>query len=546
MTRAAHWLSLLVALLVLVWVDRHQWFGADQWAFLLKRGLVTRGGSQGLLQPHNEHWVTIPILGYRLLFIVFGVKTYLPYALVTILVDLAIAHLLWRLLLRVGVSPWLSVVACGLFAILGVAWQDLTSAFQWAFIGPLVLGLAALLVTPTRGALGRRDVLVVALLTVNLLVSGLSLVMVIIVCITVALRRGIRAAIAVGIVPALLYLLWYLAYGRHAVAAGTLPLRTALQVAPNFTWQGLLSAVDGAIGLAAIGPVVLALLAIWEVRRARPDQEPWPLVLSTSSGAVIFLFLTALRRAGLGVGEAQSSRYTYVVVALLLPAAALATDQLLRRSNLRVAAVVALGLALLLVQLSTLTSSANAAAVVAQEEKHRTLGAAVLARQHAKVVSPYVIPATSPQLTFAGVRELVRDGRLPGNVAATAVDVLTAREYLQTSLDTKALVSTTSPPTVTAVTGAQLSARPGCADVLAESSTPAITLRLHGPAALTIRSGYGGALGLTLRADGATGRSRVFVLPAQKDRILSVIGVPADLILTPPATGTTTVCGLAP
>jgi hypothetical protein len=51
----AHGFSLLIAFVVLVWVDRHQWFGFDQWACLLTRGLIARNGNLGLLQPHNEH-----------------------------------------------------------------------------------------------------------------------------------------------------------------------------------------------------------------------------------------------------------------------------------------------------------------------------------------------------------------------------------------------------------------------------------------------------------------------------------------------------------
>ena len=38
-----------------------------------------------LLRPHNEHWSTLPILVYRVLWQLFGLRTYVPYQLVALL-----------------------------------------------------------------------------------------------------------------------------------------------------------------------------------------------------------------------------------------------------------------------------------------------------------------------------------------------------------------------------------------------------------------------------------------------------------------------------
>src|SRR4029079_15106616 len=116
----AHWLTLFVAFLILVWVNRHQWFNVDEWGFLVDRGVFPKGDDVSIFFPHNEHWSTIPVLGYRLLFSVFGVQTYLPYLVVLFLFHLLIVHLLWRLLLRIGVEVWLATLTAGLFAVLGV------------------------------------------------------------------------------------------------------------------------------------------------------------------------------------------------------------------------------------------------------------------------------------------------------------------------------------------------------------------------------------------------------------------------------------------
>ena len=543
----AHGLTLVAAFVVLLWIDRHQWFNADEWAFILRRG-VPGPSNYNLLVPHNEHWTTIPILGYRLLFTVFGVRTYLPYTVVLIIVTLGITHLLWRVLRRIGVSPLLNVVVCALFAVLGVAWQDYTSAFQLTLIGPLLTGLAALLLSPTQGRLGRRDAVVVLLLLAGLMFSGLGVVMVFVVALATALRRGLRAGAAIAVVPAVVYGAWYLKYGRYGTTVGHQPLRTALQAAPGFMWQGFLTAVDGATGLSGIGAVLLVLLAVWVVRRARPTAEPWPLILSTAAGAVLFFFLTALERSGVGLVEAQQSRYTYVVIALLLPAAALALDQLLGTTGLRVPIILLSGLALLLVQLSTLNSHATQSGVLVQERKHRIMAAAVLADDHAAVLSMYVVPNNDPQVSLAELDRLARHGELPGNVVVTPSDVLTAREYLQVVPGGRARVVPSGPPGVVSLRGGSLapSSRPSCLQVTAESNQPTIELGLAGPTNLQLESDYGGAMPLAL-VDGANrGRSRVLNLPAGQPQTLSVGEVPAELELTLPPTGATTICRLAP
>ncbi len=102
----------------LVWVNRNQWFSGDEWDLLVRRGIV---GSHALniFEPHNEHWVSIPILVYRALFSIFGVRTYYPYLLLMIAVQVLVAHLLWRLMLRVGVDALIATAASAIFVVIG-------------------------------------------------------------------------------------------------------------------------------------------------------------------------------------------------------------------------------------------------------------------------------------------------------------------------------------------------------------------------------------------------------------------------------------------
>ena len=110
-----------------------------------------------LFAPHFEHWITLAVLVYRALYSVFALHSYVPYTLVLIAVQVAVAHALWRLLLRVGVNAGFATGVAAIFAVLAIGWENLSTAFQITIIAPVALGFAALLFMPERGPFRRRD-----------------------------------------------------------------------------------------------------------------------------------------------------------------------------------------------------------------------------------------------------------------------------------------------------------------------------------------------------------------------------------------------------
>ena len=48
------------------------WFWADDWDFLANR---TGGNLGDLFRGHYQHWVTLPVLAYRLLWSIFGIRS---------------------------------------------------------------------------------------------------------------------------------------------------------------------------------------------------------------------------------------------------------------------------------------------------------------------------------------------------------------------------------------------------------------------------------------------------------------------------------------
>ena len=117
---------------------RAEWFYLDEWDFLARRKATNVAS---LFRPHNEHWATIPILIYRSFYWAFGLRAYLPYRLVVVAFYLAASALLYVVIRRAGVNPWIATAAASAFALFGVGWENAIKPFEMTFTGAFVFGL---------------------------------------------------------------------------------------------------------------------------------------------------------------------------------------------------------------------------------------------------------------------------------------------------------------------------------------------------------------------------------------------------------------------
>ncbi len=273
-----------------------------------------------------------------------------------------------------------------------------------------------------------------ALLVVGIMCSGTGVTMTMVVGIAALLRRGWKLAFVDVSVPAAVYLVWYVTWGTEGQRnkSSTADAITGL---PGFVWRAVTDAIGGFFRVDLLGPVVLVLLVAWLVWRAKPRLEPWPLVLACSTGAILGSALTGIRRAGTDGG---ASRYAYIVVVLLLPALALALQDVVgpfvRRHGRPVAyAAAAVLVAFTVVQVVGLNDEVSSEIFVG-EMRPRTLGTAVLLRDRAPIIADTlfgIIAEPSPKT----IARLEAQGDLPSLDSVDHDDVLTAAEYVQMTVD---------------------------------------------------------------------------------------------------------------
>lgn len=317
LTDGSHWVDraaiagFLVAALVagrlLLHLGRGLTFFYDEWDWIFDR----RSGSvEPFLEDHNGHLSLLPMVTYRLLFAVVGLRSYLPYRLVVIAVHVACAAAVF-VYCRRRVGPPVALAASVVVLFLGSAWQDLLWPFQLGFLGSVLFGVLALHFLDEQA--GRRDLLVALCLLLSIASSGIGVPVLLAVTAELVLRRAWRRQAVVIGPPALAYGLWSLAYGASQVD------RSNVSRVPRYVFD---AAAGAAAGLGDLSPsggrvlvvgLVLALVAFVVVHRRLPPRVAALLVAGGS-----YWGLTALSRAH--ADEPAASRYLYFggVVLLLL------------------------------------------------------------------------------------------------------------------------------------------------------------------------------------------------------------------------------------
>lgn len=320
--------TIVSAFPALMWLGRAQWFFLDEWDFLADRRLDS---ANELLRPHNEHWSTLPVISYRILWNLLGVRNYEPYQALVVAAHLAVAALLWLVMRRARVDGWLAILVVVPFIFLGSGAQNIVWAFQIGFVGSIMFGLVHLVLADHDGPIGGRDRWGILAGILSVMCSGIGVVMVAIVGLAVVLRRGWRtAAIHVGSLGAL-YLLWYATIARHHTSGGSAGPRQIVEFTSRAATETLTDyGQSQVVGVLVAGLLLAGLAIVWRAR----DTEDFPTLcapLALAAGAVVLLVLTGWGRAE-EFGTAIPSRYVHMGIAFVTPLLGVAVHAAARRS----------------------------------------------------------------------------------------------------------------------------------------------------------------------------------------------------------------------
>jgi hypothetical protein len=305
-------------------------FWADEWDFLATR---TGGDLGDLIRPHVVHLSTLPILTYRMLWWLVGIRAYWPYRLVIVVLHLVGALLVRAVMRRAGVRPWTATVVASVLVLFGSGYENILWPFQMTQVGSLVFGFAHLLLADHDGPFDRRDWAGLLAGLAAILCSAVGITTVLIVGFATLIRRGPRLAVAHVMPLEGLYLLWLATVARADYDRSRRGSPTMHQVASfvegmitnTFRALGQRPAVGIALGVVLITGLVIA----WYPLTAREFRTRASLPVALLLGTLGFTVTTGLQRATWG--PPAQTRYLYIVAFLMLPVLAVAADALIVR-----------------------------------------------------------------------------------------------------------------------------------------------------------------------------------------------------------------------
>lgn len=549
--RVAHLASLLVAAVVLVIVNRGSWFFADEWNFVHR---FLHPSVRVFLMPQNEHWVTLPLLIYRVLYAVVGLHSYWPYIFVLLVAHLLLAHVLWRLMLRWRTDPVLATALVALFAVLGAGAENLIQAFQMAFTLSVLFGylLIAVVDRAPRVTVG-TTVTQWGIAVLALMCSGVGISMVFAAGLVAFGRNGWRRALTLTSVPAIVFVLWFLAYGRQGLVGDSLTLTNVLEI-PRFLWTGLVAALEGGSGVVGAGAVlVLVLLAVITIRSISDVRRYLP-VMALTAAAILNYLIIGGGRTRLGVSTAASPRYIYVAIAMLLPAIGIAFSWLLStapgRQGLRlgrIAIVVFLCIAVVS-NLDALRNFARVQHAAIAASRDQIFGGVSLVKQPVQLIGGTVEPRFAPDLTSGDLESLVRGKKFPAKTSSSLGGLLAAKTNLLFTSSTTPRFEEANAVAISGTSAATTTESGGCSSVHATENGPMLVLTIASNDSLTAVADRSASLHVTLRDDQTNVRGPTVSVPMLPARTiyLNFSQDQYDALITVSSGTTLRLCGVAP
>lgn len=314
----AHYALLALGAVWIAVCSRGQWFFFDEWAFLVEPD------GANLNAPHVGHWSLSPLVITLALRAVFGLGSYVPYLGLAVLVHLGIAHLLWRVLRRVGTQRWVAVALAAMFTVLGAGAENILWAFQLGFMGAVLLGLGALLIAdveaPKRPWLAYAGFAVLSV--ASLTFSGTALPLLAASALVAWRRRGFLRAVLLTLPAIVVYGAWYLYATRTFEMAGNgrvSGLGQLLTGVPTYAAKMFVDALQLMTPVPSFGIVLFAVLLIAVLARVTALWQHRPTALALVAGAVVFSLLTGFSRINNGFDATLQGRYVYMMIALTLP-----------------------------------------------------------------------------------------------------------------------------------------------------------------------------------------------------------------------------------
>jgi hypothetical protein len=423
-------------------------------------------------------------------------------------------------------------------------------AFQFAWIAAVSIGFIGLELIRRSDGRWTRGLLVSlwALGILALSCAGVGVSVVAALGFAVVLRHGLRRGVLTVAVPAVVQVVWTIAYGRggqrDSIDWGYSPFRI-----PAYAWRALVSTIERTVGLPGIGAVVLVGLALALARLPVTFFREHAESTALAGSALVFLALVGLGRVPFD--DPDASRYAYVLYVLVAPLLAAAVTSA-RRSlasdagTTRALRWVGLAGAVIVFAHSVglLVDAARQEGLRERAMKRNVVAAFSLA-DSAFAANGAIPEERAPDLTMRGVRRLVAAGvAVPGRVDELALAAVAGATSVDMTPQPATPLNRTS--VVMAALG-RVVAQPiesECTGVAPAGPQPQFSLLPRRPASVKVVPSASGSLIIVVRRDGNASPPRQFIVSANNPVFVNLADPRNEYILSLPGDASLKICGV--
>lgn len=236
--------AMAVAGVLIVVLGSRLTFILDDWTYILYRREFS---ADAFFTPANEHLVAGAVVVWKLLLSGFGMGSTVPFRVVSTAMFLLGDWFLF-VLIRRRLGDWPALLATLLVLFMGAAFEDLFWFASITFLGSLTCGLGMLVALDRRDKVG--DLQAFAWLLGTMLFSSVWVAFAAGMVVDIALsrrERDWRRRAYIVVVPAVLWIAWWLGWGHEAESALSLH---NIAATPLFVLDSFGSAIAALLGLA--------------------------------------------------------------------------------------------------------------------------------------------------------------------------------------------------------------------------------------------------------------------------------------------------------
>ena len=317
----------------LLYLTGYKTFYYDEWDFIVKGRAWTL---DVFLLPHNEHWSTIPIFVWKVLFVAFGIRSHIPFEAALLITHGLVVILLYALIRRhSGDLP--AFAGAMILLVLAGGGTNMVWAFQIGFVGSCAFGLASLLLIDGSPMNWSRIALASVCLLFSLMCSSVGLAFLATATVWLLLDSRLRRYWPGIAAPIAIFGVWFLLYGAGLAGTPGAPCPTCAPTGVRadihrgpigvgyllnlglFVLSGLQASVGAIFAAPDAATLFVALCGVLLALHLYLQRGVQTWQVAFLIGGIGWFTLVGLGRATRGPGGAADSHYLYIGAVFLLP-----------------------------------------------------------------------------------------------------------------------------------------------------------------------------------------------------------------------------------